>query len=443
MSPEMLFVDLFCGAGGVTSGIEHSRYFDKKMAKVIACVNHDKNAIASHQANHPDCLHFTEDIRTLDLTSLATVVRHARKMNPTAKLFLWASLECTNFSKAKGGLPRDADSRTLAEHLFRYIDLIDFDGVFIENVEEFMSWDPLDDDGKPISKHKGEDYIKWVNAMKEKYEFNFEHKILNAADFGAYTSRKRYFAQFMKKDIPIIWPDPTHSKKPTGSLKKWKAVKEVLDFSDEGESIFTRKKPLSERTLERIYAGLVKYIANGDDSFLQKYYSGRPKGKVNRTDGPAPTITTAAGITLVQPVSMLKYNSTNGKTGVHHPPSIDDPCPTISTQDRIGIVNAEFIAYYYGQITLSSVNDPCNTIRTKDTGQVIIPKFWIDRQFGQGGGKNSSIDEPIGTLPAVPKANLVSAWMLSPHFNNKGSSIDGPAPTITANRKHNYLMFPQ
>jgi DNA (cytosine-5)-methyltransferase 1 len=275
------------------------------------------------------------------------------------------------------------------------------------------------------------------------YGFEFDHKILNAADYGAHTSRKRYFGCFSKPGIPIIFPTPTHNKKGENGLKKWRPVKEVLDFQDEGKSIFMRKKPLSERTLERIYAGLLKYVAKGDTSFIQKYYSGRPKGKVNSTNEPAPTITTAAGMTLVQPVSLLKYNSTNKKTGIHHPPSIDDPCPTISTQGRLGIINASFIAYYYGQITLSSVQDPCNTLRTKDTGQVIQPQFWIDRQFGNGGGKMSSIDEPIGTLPSVPKANLASAWILSPHFDNKGSSIEEPMKTITANRKHHCLMFPQ
>lgn len=408
--PKLLFIDLFCGAGGVTTGIEHARCFDKKVGKVIACVNHDANAIASHQENHPDCLHFTEDIRTLDLTALATIARHARKMFPNAKLCLWASLECTNFSKAKGGLPRDADSRTLAEHLFRYLDVIDFDSIWIENVEEFMSWGPLDAKGKPVSKHRGKDYIKWVDNMKS-YGYEFEHRILNAANYGAHTSRKRYFGCFVRPGMQIVFPEPTHNKKGDQGLQKWRPVKEVLDFSDEGESIFTRKKPLSERTMERIYAGLLKYVAKGDTSYLQKYYSGRPKGKVNSTNEPCPTVTTTGGITLVQPVSLLKYNSTNGKTGKYVPPDLEQPCPTISTQGRLGLVNANFIAYYYGQHTLSSVEQPCGTLRTKDTGQVIQP------QFGE--------------------------WLLSPHFNNKGTSIDEPAPTITANRKHHCLMFPQ
>lgn len=448
----------------------------RKAAKVIACVNHDKNAIVSHQTNHPDCLHFTEDIRSLDLTALVTVARHSKKIfNDVAMLFidlfcgaggvttgiehakifenlqvsssrplmcLWASLECTNFSKAKGGLPRDADSRTLAEHLFRYLEAIDFDCIFIENVEEFMSWGPLDENGKPISKDRGVDYVKWVDQMKS-YGYDFQHKILNAADFGAHTSRKRYFGIFARPDIQIVWPEPTHSRKGDKGLQKWRAVKEVLDFSDEGESIFTRKKPLAERTLERIYAGLIKYVAGGDKSFIQKHYSGRPMGKVNSVDSPCATITTVANLSLVQSF-MMKYNSTNQKTGVHIPPSIEDPSPALSTQDRLGLVNASFLALNYssgGQ--WGSIENPCPTLSTKDRVSIVQPKFWIDRQFGQGGGKMSSIDDPIGALPSVPKANLASAWILSPHYTNQGSSIESPMPTITANRKHHYLMFPQ
>ena len=123
--------------------------------------------------------------------------------------------------------------------------------------------------------------------------------------------------------------------------------------------------------------------------------------------------------------------------------SVDSPCATIATSANLSLVQASFIAYYYGQHTLSSVNQPCGTLRTKDTGQIVTPQFWIDRQFGQGGGKTSSVDDPIGTLPAVPKANLASAWILSPHFDNKGNSIDEPMPVITANKKHHCLMFPQ
>ena len=162
---QLLYIDLFCGAGGTSTGVERAMYEGNKCAEVIACVNHDPNAIASHAANHPNALHFTEDIRTLDLTELVAHTKSKRAANPNALVVLWASLECTNFSKAKGGQPRDADSRTLAEHLFRYIEALTPDYIYIENVEEFMCWGDLDENGKPVSRDKGRLYMRWVQTV--------------------------------------------------------------------------------------------------------------------------------------------------------------------------------------------------------------------------------------------------------------------------------------
>lgn len=147
---NLLYIDLFCGAGDTSTGVNSARLDGEECAKVVACVNHDANAIASHASNHPDALHFTEDIRTLELSPLVAHLDKCRVENPKALTVLWASLECTNFSKAKGGMPRDADSRTLAEHLFRYIEALDPDYIQIENVEEFMSWGDVDKNGKEI-----------------------------------------------------------------------------------------------------------------------------------------------------------------------------------------------------------------------------------------------------------------------------------------------------
>src|SRR5690606_20563989 len=124
-------------------------------ALVAACVNHDPKAIKSHWMNHPEVVHFEEDIRTLELTPLIELINAYREMYPNAKIVLWASLECTNFSKAKGGQPRDADSRTLADHLDRYVIALNPDYIQIENVVEFMSWGPLDEKGKPVSRRSG------------------------------------------------------------------------------------------------------------------------------------------------------------------------------------------------------------------------------------------------------------------------------------------------
>ena len=442
MNPSLLIVDLFCGAGGTTTGFAMA---DNGMAQVIACVNHDPIAIESHWKNHPEVKHFEEDIRTLDLTELGMCVKDAQDKYPDAKLVLWASLECTNFSKAKGGQPRDADSRTLADHLHRYVEMIRPDYVMIENVVEFMSWGPLDDNGKPVSRKNGCDWLRWRREMCD-HGFNDEWREMNSADFGAYTSRNRLFGIFARPDAPICWPEPTHSKKPGSGmfegLKKWMPVKHVLDFSDEGQSIFTRKKPLSEKTLERIYAGLVKYVAKGDTSFLTKYFSGRPSGKVSSTEDPAPTVTTFGGNTLVQPISILKYNSINGETGKHIPPSIEDPCPVVAAQSRLGIVQGEFLQHYYGNGFATSTDEPCPTLTTKERCGLVQPEFFLDKHFNST--QNQSIDQPAGTIMPNDKHRLVEAvpFVMPTSYDNQPKSVDEPAPTIQASRRHHYLVNP-
>lgn len=435
--PLFLVIDLFCGAGGTTTGFANTN----GIAKVIACVNHDPLAIESHWQNHPDVLHFEEDIRTLKLRPLVDLARQWQARYPNAYLVLWASLECTNFSKAKGGQPRDADSRTLADHLERYITALQPDYIQIENVVEFMSWGPLDEKGKPISRKNGSDWLRW-REMICAHGYTTDWRELNSANFGSYTSRNRLFGVFARPGLPMAWPEPTHAKKPKiglhGGLKKWMAVKEVLDFTDEGESIFNRKKPLSDKTLERIYAGLEKYVAKGDKAFISKYYSGRPAGKVGSVEQPAGTVTTFGGQTLVQPVSMLKYNSTNGDTGKHVPPSVDEPSPVVSCQGRLGIVQGEFLAAYYGNgDNVSSVYCPAPTIPTKDRFALVSPEQMKNAQ-------NQSIHQPAGTILTTDKHRLVEAtpFIMPTNYDNQPKSIEDPAPTITANRKHHYIVNP-
>ncbi len=403
---EIYYIDLFCGAGGTSTGVELAKVNGKQVAKVIGCVNHDKNAIASHFENHPHALHFTEDIRTLDVSLLVSLVKKIRYKNPNAKIVLWASLECTNFSKAKGGQPRDADSRTLAEHLFRYIEALDPDYIQIENVEEFMSWGDLDEKGKPISKTNGKNYRKWISNVKS-YGYNYDYRILNSADYGAFTARKRFFGEFAKHGSPIVFPEPTHSKDGTkglfGSLLKWNPVKDCLDFSDEGESIFNRKKPLVEATLLRILAGLIKFVAGGKDKWL------------------------------------LKYNSVNKQTRKHNPPGIDEPCPTVSCQGRLGLVQSlpmseYLIQYNKGIDRVKSIEDPCNTVTTFNRFGLVQTSFLSKYFSGDPYSKNVSIEEPAGAITTVDHHSLVKANFIAKYYSGNPehmvSSINDPAATI-------------
>ena len=437
---QLLYIDLFCGAGGTSTGVNSARIDEKECAKVIACVNHDKNAIASHAANHPDALHFTEDIRTLNLIPLMSHVRRERLLNPFALIVLWASLECTNFSKAKGGQPRDADSRTLAEHLFRYIEDINPDYIQIENVEEFMSWGDVDENGRPISRDKGRCYVRWINNVK-RYGYDYDYRLLNAANYGAYTSRKRFFGIFAKKGLPIVFPEATHCKNPDNNLfeqlKKWNPVKDCLDLSNEGVSIFGRKKPLAEKTLERIYAGLIKFVAGGKDAFLLKYNSMSKKGKyiAPGLEDPCPTVAcqNRLGVAKVKFLSKQFSGDPYSKNI-----SIEEPSGTLTCIDHHA-----FITAFYSTAQNTSIESPAPTIMTKDKFGLIRYQF-LDMQYGNG--TPTSIDTATGTLMTNPKQKLVTVkrpWVMDTSFSNVGSSIEEPSKVITANRKWHYLMNPQ
>lgn len=460
---KLLYIDLFCGAGGTSTGVENARYADERCAKVIACVNHDANAIASHAANHPDALHFTEDIRTLELSPLVAHVEQMKKIYPDALIVLWASLECTNFSKAKGGQPRDADSRTLAEHLFRYIEAIDPDYIQIENVEEFMSWGDMDENGKPISKDKGRCYEKWKRNVR-KYGYDFDWRILNAANYGAYTTRKRYFGIFAKRGLPIVFPEPTHCKDGKtdmmGRLEKWNAVKEVLDFTDEGDSIFCRKKPLAEKTLERIYAGLIKFVAGGKDAFIEKYNSMNRNGKYQppSIDEPCPTVATQGRLALAKVSFLSKQYSGHPESkniSIEEPAgtitckdhhafvsayygngnnySVESPAPAILTKDHLALVTPFFMNYYSGGGQLGGVDEPCPAITTVPKQRIVTPVF-IDQQFGASSA--ASIEKPLGAITTNPKYSLVTckgkSFLMNPQFASAGVSVDSPCFTLIA-----------
>lgn len=264
----------------------------------------------------------------------------------------------------------------------------------------------------------------------KKYGYRFDYRILNAADYGAYTSRKRFFGIFAKKGLPIVFPEPTHCKDGSetlfGKLKKWKPVKDVLDFSDEGNTIF-REKPLSEKTLERIYAGLIKFVAGGKDAFLVKWNSMNRNGKYNAPgiDEPCPVVATQNRLGLAK-VSFLskQYSGSPDSKNI----SVEEPAGTITTIDHHAFVSA-----YYGNGHNHSVDVPSPTLTTKDRLALIQSECFIDMQYGNGTA--SSVDTPANTVTTNPKFNLVTVkrhYLMNPQFKSAGGSIEKPCFTLIA-----------
>ena len=253
MNTDDLIIDCFAGGGGASTGIEAA------LGRPIdIAVNHDPDAILMHKTNHPNTLHLTEDIFKVDLEKYTQGRRVA---------LMWASPDCTSHSKAKGGQPRKKGLRILPWAVFKHAKAIKPDVIIMENVEEIQQWGPLDDNGKPIKERTGEDYQKFITAMQS-IGYDFQSRELVAADYGAPTTRRRWYAVFRRDGKGIKWPEATHNKDGNCGKKKWLSCGDYIDFSDLGKSIFNRKKPLAEATMKRIANGYRKYVIENPEPYI-------------------------------------------------------------------------------------------------------------------------------------------------------------------------------
>lgn len=350
---DELIIDCFAGGGGASAGIEMALG-----RPVDIAINHDPEAIRMHKVNHPDTIHLTEDIFKVDLQKYVK----GRKV-----ALMWASPDCTSHSKAKGGQPRKKGLRILPWAVYKHAKQILPEVIIMENVEEIQQWGPLDENGRPIKERQGEDYEKFISSMK-KLGYIFDSRELVAADYGAPTTRKRWYAVFRRDGKDIIWPEQTHFK---DLEPRWKRCGDYIDWSDLGKSIFDRPKPLAEATQKRIANGIRKYILENPEPYIVKnddaisfliQYHGEQKAGESRgqlLSEPIKTIDTSNRYGLV-PAFITKYY----KTGIGQ--GCDEPLHTITTSPgHFGLVSA-FLIKYYSSGCGQELKEPLATITTKD-----------------------------------------------------------------------------
>jgi len=248
-----LVVVHFAGFGGADIGIEEAY-----RAADIA-INHSPVAIAVHRANHPNTEHYECDILEVD-------PMEATKGRPVG--ILWASPDCRHHSKAKGGKPRSKKVRALAWVVVKWASAVKPRLIFLENVEEFEDWGPLDASGQPDPARKGLTFRRWVNQLR-KLGYHVEWRERIAANTGAPTIRKRLYLVARCDGKAIVWPEGEFAKVPTGRKKPWRSAAEYcIDWDLPGKTIFGRKKPLAKNTRRRIARGLWKFTINTPTPFL-------------------------------------------------------------------------------------------------------------------------------------------------------------------------------
>lgn len=343
-------VDLFCGAGGTSTGILSAASDLGRPVNLLA-INHWITAIKTHTLNHPRVRHLCESLENIT----------PRQQVPGGRLHLLAaSPECTHHSVAAGGRPRNDQSRATAWHVCRWVSELRVDNLLIENVREFVDWGPLDARGKPLKSRKGETFKAFLQALQS-LGLNVEYRIVNAADFGDPTSRKRLFI-LGRRGKPVQWPAATHGP---DAAQPHRGAREIIDWSLPGASIFNRRRPLAPNTLRRIAAGLRKFGGASAQPFLIAMEHG---GRVRSVDRPLPTITTAKGgaLGVVQPFLL-------GQQSCAAPRATDQPVPTICTDGAIGLVEP-FVVKYYGTGEAKSLELPLDTVTTKDRFLLIEPQ---------------------------------------------------------------------
>jgi DNA (cytosine-5)-methyltransferase 1 len=301
------FVDLFAGGGGTSSGV---RIAMREMGITIqlAAVNHWDCAIATHERNHKGDLHFCTGVDRVDIEDLLS------ESDSDGIYGLLASPSCVTFSEARGAVPLNPQDRSGCWAVVKWMRTRRPIFLWVENVKAFLDYGPLmqkrgkdggfvflqkDTKGhwrevpspekKPVGvstrrwlaqveteyglkpamiqdpKGKGLYFKKWVRAIR-RLGYDVEWRVLNAADYGAPTKRLRLILHAVRRStgLKLVWPNPTHAELdefghiPFG-LVPWRTARECIDWSDIGTSIFTRKKNLADKTIDRVAVGLIKF----------------------------------------------------------------------------------------------------------------------------------------------------------------------------------------
>jgi len=374
-------VDGFAGGGGASTGIEEAIG-----RPVDIAINHDAAAIACHRANHPDTQHYLTDI-------WGVVVDWARKVKPGC--------------------------------------------IVVENVDEFRTWGPLNDDGYPVKSRAGETFAEWLATLRS-LGYDLEFRTLVAADYGAPTIRKRLYLVARLDGHAPAFPTPTHG---VGRANPWVPAHQVIDWSLACPSIFERKRPLAEATMRRIAAGLRRYVVEAEEPFLVgavqapsliKYHGGRGLARGQSLGDPLRTADGSNRFALMAP-SIVPITHTGANRAPHR---VDEPMRTITSANRGELaLAAPYLAPLNGEHghaspRARSVKDPAPTVMATSAKHVLCAPALLRHYGGEVG---QEIERPLGTVTGKDHHAVAAAWLERFYGSaTSGRSAELPLPTITA-----------
>lgn len=457
---DEIIVDNFAGGGGASTGIEMA-----VGRSVDIAINHDPEAIRMHKANHPNTKHYCEDVWEVDPVEAC----NGHKVG-----LAWFSPDCTHFSRAKGGKPVDKNIRGLAWVTLRWAYMVRPRVVMLENVPEIRSWGPLDENGKPIKERAGETFNGFIAAlsdgipkespafaemcealriepdseMAEKLSqglgYDVQYRILKSCDYGAPTTRTRFYMIARSDRKAIVWPPATHGS--GEGLNPYRTAAECIDWTIPAKSIFEREKPLAENTLRRIARGIKKFVIDNPEPFIVSVdenavtpilttFNQNSNGQ--QIDKPVATV--MAGATrfgLVAPT--ITAIGQQGSNSVRTRPA-NEPLSTVVSKNEHLLVAPSLIQYHSetaeNEVRGQELTEPLMTVDTQPRYALSVAHI-MKNYGGNYQGSGSGADKPLDTVTAKDHNSLVTAHILTMRNNMDGQKADEPLSAISCSGAH-------
>lgn len=427
---DEIIVDNFAGGGGASTGIELATG-----RRVAIAINHDPDAIRMHRTNHPYTEHLQASVWDVDPVAEC-------RGRPVG--LAWFSPDCKHFSKAKGAALVDRKIRGLAWITLRWAAKVRPRVIILENVEEFQTWGPVRR-GKPVKKLAGTTFRKFISQL-EALGYTVEFRELVAADFGAPTSRKRFYLIARCDGKPIVWPKPTHSKTGADGLPKWRSAAEIIDWNLPCPSVFASKaeimeryglkavRPLAKNTMRRIIRGVDKFTIRSGKPFI---VPGKPllapvtvtntSNSVGATVGaPVHTVTTAGNQMLVTP-SLVSIGQTGGGDRIR---DLREPVPTTVSKQEACLVSPSLIQYHTEQtesVRVSGLGAPINTVDASNRYGLTCANL-VEYYTG---GRPLDITDAMHTVTSHDREAVVAAHVVKFKGDDLGHGMKEPMQTVT------------
>lgn len=461
-----LIVDLFAGGGGASTGLSWALGRSPDLG-----INHDWDALRNHALNHPETDHLVDDLRAVS----PLVVTRGERVD-----VLWASPDCRNFSRAKGGKPCHPKIRTLPWEVTRWAVEAKPRVVCVENVPEMQEWGPLcpehshgcestaelrcdhgsyedyaacrecknkkpSEDPKcstkrctfsrPIPEQTKTTWRRWIEAFEEA-GYKVKWWVLHAHHYGAPTSRKRMFLVARRDGVEPVKPEPTHGP----GLLPYRTAAECIDWSDLGESIFDEEGNThhAPATLRRIATGVMRYVVHAKQPFIVTCNHQGDGFRGQGIDEPFRTVTAnrdAHGVVTPVVVPCLVQTSYGERKG-QKPRVLDlhKPLGTCVAGGQKHAVVAAFLAKHYGGVVGIPATSPMGTVTTKDHHSVVAASLIRTDNTSDGRLRGlASPNEPLKTQTTATGHALVAANLLKLYGTNEsGAPADAPLGTVTA-----------